>query len=182
MKRILLVLGVMGGLTGVAQAKDWHVDYAHSRLSFVGDQNGEKFTGGFKKFEAKIALDPDHVEMGSISVIVDTASAYAGSPDRDQMLPQKDWFDTSKFPQAQFVSTSLRKIGADQYEAAATLTIKGITHAVTLPFTLVPEGEHWRAQGHVLLVRSDFAVGQGQFAGETYVKLPVDVRIDLVAN
>ena len=98
------------------------------------------------------------------------------------MLPQKDWFDTSKFSQAQFVTTSIRKIGAGHYQAEATLTIKGMMHPVTLPFTLVPEGDHWRAQGKVTLMRDDFSLGQGMFANETYVKHAVDVLVDLVAK
>ena len=182
MKKAALVLGLLAALTGTAQAKDWQIDYAHSHLSFVGDQNGEKFEGGFKKFDAKITLDPDHAETGVIAVTVDTSSAFAGSSDRDELLPQKDWFDTSKFSQAQFVTTSIRKIGAGHYQAEATLTIKGMMHPVTLPFTLVPEGDHWRAQGKVTLMRDDFSLGQGMFANETYVKHAVDVLVDLVAK
>ncbi len=182
MKKLAVVLALLAASAGTAQAKEWQVDYVHSHLSFVGDQNGEKFQGGFKKFEAQITLDPDHAETGAISVTVDAASAYAGSSDRDELLPQKDWFDTSKFPQAQFVTTSIRKIDAGKYQAEATLTIKGMTHPVTLPFTLVPEGDHWHAQGKVTLKRTDFDLGQGMFANETYVKYAVDVSIDLIAK
>ena len=182
MRKLALILALFVVSASTVHAKEWQVDYAHSRLSFVGDQNGEKFQGGFKKFDAKIALDPEHVEAGSISVTVDTASAYAGSSDRDELLPQKDWFDTSKFPQAQFVTTSLRKIGEEKYQAEATLTIKGITRSVSLPFTLVLEGDHWHAQGKVALMRTDFDLGQGMFANEAYVKHAVDVDIDLIAK
>lgn len=184
MKKFLLTCVALAALTQAAHAdpKQWAVDPAHSTLTFTGDQSGEKFIGGFKKFAAQIALDPDHPESGKITVTVDIASAYAGSSDRDGMLPQSDWFDTAKFPQAQFTSTAIRKTGPGQYVADATLTIKGMTKNVTLPFTLVQEGDHWHAQGKVGLKRNDFALGQGSFANENYVKYPVDVIVDLQAK
>jgi polyisoprenoid-binding protein YceI len=165
-----------------SDAKNWQIDYDHSSLGFIGNQNGEQFAGGFKKFTALIAMNPDHPETGKIAVTVDIASVYAGTPDRDQMLPQKDWFDTSHFPQAQFTSTAIRKIGPIQYAVDGNLTIKGFTHFLTLPFTLMSEGDHWHAKGRVTLMRTDFGIGMGSFAGEAYVKHAVDVVIDIVAK
>ena len=196
MRKSFLVLTMLTLLIGVAHAQDvvlfpqtppnppkeWQVDYAHSSLGFIGDQGGQAFSGSFKNFTAHISLDPDHPETGKISVTVDIASATAGSSDRDAMLPQKEWFDTSQFPQAQFISTTIRKIGPGQYVADATLTIKGVTKNVTLPFTLMSEGDHWRAKGHVNVMRNDFSIGTGSFSGESYVKHAVDVVVDIAAK
>jgi len=182
MKKIFLTCVAMMVFISPTHAKDWEVDRAQSKLGFVGNQNGEKFSGGFKNFTAQISFDPDHPETGKIVATIDIASAYAGSADRDSMLPQKDWFDSSKFPQAQFASTSIRQTGPGQYEAAATLSIKGVTKNVTLPFTLTPEGDHWHAEGKVTLMRNEFNLGTGMFVGETYVKNAVDVIVDLVAK
>jgi polyisoprenoid-binding protein YceI len=171
---------------GAPQPTQWQVDYAHSKIGFVGQQDGANFEGGFHKFNAQISLDPDHPETGKAVVTVDLASAYAGSSDRDTMLPQKEWFDTAKFPQAQFVSTSIRKTGPRKYEMDATLTIKGVTKNVTLLFTLSPSKEmgpdYTHADGRVSLMRTDFGVGTGSFSGEDYVKHGVDVVIDLEAK
>ncbi|MDR3450982.1 MAG: YceI family protein [Alphaproteobacteria bacterium] len=182
MKKLILPFLVVMTFSGAVAAKEWQVDPTVSKLTFVGDQSGERFAGGFKQFTAKIDLDPAHPETGKIDVTVNTATAYAGSGDRDAMLPQSDWFNIAKFPQAQFTSTSIRKTGANAYEADATVTIKGITQKVTLPFTLVPEGDHWRAQGHVMLKRSDYGLGMDSFGNENYVKFPVDVAVDIVAK
>jgi len=178
----ILIGAAFLALTGAAHAKDWTVDYAQSKLGFTGNASGETFTGGFKKFTAQISLDPAHPETGKIAVTVDIASAFAGDADRDQMLPQKDWFDTSAFPQAQLTSTAIRKISDGNYQMDATLTLKGVPHPITLPFTLAPEGDHWRAQGHVTLMRTDFQIGQGSYASESYVKHAVDVTVDIIAK
>ncbi|MGB9152166.1 MAG: YceI family protein [Alphaproteobacteria bacterium] len=182
MRKLLLALAALIISFALAQAKDWQIDTAQSKLGFVGDQNGEKFQGGFKKFDAQISFDPDHPDSGKITVTVDIASITTGDDERDAYLPQDGWFHTSVFPTAQFVATTFRKTGENAFEADGALTLKGMTRKLTLPFTLVPETDHWRARGHVILMRNDFSIGTGNFAGEAYVKHEVEVVIDLAAK
>lgn len=182
MKQLFWALIALVSFSMPAQAKDWQVDYAHSKLGFIGDQNGAKFEGAFKKFDAQISFDPEHPDTGKISVTVDLASATTGDDERDSYLPQDAWFHVAAFPTAQFTASKFRKTGANAYEADGALTLKGVTKNLTLPFTLTQEGDHWRAQGRVTLMRTDFAVGQGSFANENYVKHAVDVVVDLAAK
>jgi polyisoprenoid-binding protein YceI len=183
---VCLIAAALAGLcVGMARAQathPWTVDYAHSHLGFTGTQGTDLFEGSFKKFKADIDLDPDHPETGKITVTVDTRTVTTGDSQRDQMLPHADWFYVGEFPQAQFVSTQIHKTGDNGYETQGTLTLKGLSHVITLPFTLTPEGDHWRAQGKVTLVRSDFHIGEGDWADEKIVKLNVDVFFDLVAR
>lgn len=177
---ILIVCSL--GFAPDALAKNWTVDYSNSHLGFIGTQGSASFTGTFKKFTVTIDFDPEKPETGKITATIDMASASAGSDERDSALPQSDWFDTSKFPQAVFTSTSIRKTGDHAYEAVGNLTIKNITKPVTLPFTLTPDGNHMRAQGKAILIRTDFAVGQGQWSNEAFVKHAVDVTVDIAAQ
>jgi polyisoprenoid-binding protein YceI len=181
-KRAALALVFCCAISDPASAKNWAVDYANSKLGFTGTQGSSSFSGSFKIFQAVIDFDPDHPETGKINTSIDMTSATAGSPERDGYLPQPDWFDSQKFAAAQFVSTSIRKTGDHTYIADGTLTIKGVTQPVSLPFTLVQEGDHWRAQGKVTLLRSDFHVGTGEWASESYVKYAVDVTVNLSAK
>jgi len=160
----------------------WIIDYPHSQLTFIGLEGSNAFTGSFKKFQLQVDLDPAHSDTGKISADIDIASATAGSAERDSYLPQPDWFNTAAFPTAHFESTSITKTGDLAYTADGKLTIKGITQPVSLIFTLVPEGDHWRAQGKVTLKRGDFHVGAGEWASETYVKNLVDVMFNVVAT
>ncbi len=180
--RFLVLILVVAGFCGTAQAKSWAVDYAKSHLGFIGKQGDTVFKGSFKSFKADIDFDPDHPETGKISATVDTASASTGDGERDGMLPKSDWFDTAKFPQAQFASTKITKAGTDAYRVDGTLTIKGITKPVILIFRLTQEGDHWRVQGNTALVRTDFHIGEGQWSKDSTVKSGVNVRIDLAAK
>jgi polyisoprenoid-binding protein YceI len=166
----------------MAMAKTWVIDYANSHLGFTGKQNAATFDGTFKKFTATIDFDPDHPETGKIAATIDMTSATTGNSTRDGTLPGPDWFDTRHFPAAQFASSHIVRTGANSYEAQGTLTIKGVTKNVILPFTLTPEGDHWRAKGKAALIRSEFNVGQGEWATEETVAFAVDVNVDLAAK
>jgi polyisoprenoid-binding protein YceI len=180
--KFLLILLIAASFTARADAKTWAVDYTKSKLGFTGMQGGNAFEGSFKNFKTDIDFDPDHPELGTITATIDIASASTGDGEKDGMLPQSDWFDTSKFPQAQFASTQIRKTGTNSYEALGNLMIKGISKSIPLSFTLQQEGDHWRAQGKTTLTRTDFHIGAGQWSSDETVKLGVDVTIDIAAK
>jgi polyisoprenoid-binding protein YceI len=184
MRRILFfcLIATLAGLSGEADAKPWLIDYQHSTLGFTGMQGSSAFEGSFKNFKADVDFDPDHPDKGKISATIDIAGVTTGDSQRDSTLPQADWFDTAKFPQAEFVSTKIGSTGVNSYEAQGTLTIKGISKAITLPFTLSKEGNHWRARGKTTIVRTDFRIGEGQWADNKTVKLAVEVTLDLTAR
>lgn len=182
MRHLALCLAALAMLASPALAKPWVIDKAHSQIAFTGMQGSTAFTGNFKTFDVQIDFDETHPENGKITATIDVSSITAGSTERDGYLPQPDWFDTKKFPQAVFASSSISKTGEHAYLADGTLTIKGSSQPVKLPFTLRNEGDHSRAQGTVSLLRTDYKIGTGDWAKEDYVKHKVDVSIDLSAK
>ncbi|NEU14284.1 YceI family protein [Methylobacterium sp. BTF04] len=166
----------------LGHAADWTVDPAKSRIGFSGEQVGAPFSGRFERFEARISLDPAKPETGQATVLVDLASARTGDVQRDEALPQKDWFDVKTQAMARFESTRIAATGPGAYEAVGTLTIRGQSRAVTLPFRLDLTGDAAHAVGHVDLVRTDFGIGQGPWASGQWVALKVGIDIDLVAS
>lgn len=182
MIRPLLLAGLILLPALAAPAATWQIDPAASRLTFTGTQLGQPFQGRFEKFSASIQFDPAAPEAGGqVAVLVDMASARTGDAQRDGAMPEADWFATSRFAQARFEATRFRRTGADAYEAEGTLTIRDVTRPLILPFTLKPDGDATRAQGTVTLTRSDFGVGQGQWASGQWVALEVAVSFDLKA-
>jgi polyisoprenoid-binding protein YceI len=175
------LLLILLALPSLAAAKAWDIDYSKSQLGFVGKQGETTFNGSFRDYQLAIDLDPERPETGKISAVIKTASATAGSAERDSYLPQSDWFDVSKFPEARFTSTTIHKENA-AYIADGTLTIKNVSRPVTLRFTLTPEGELTRAKGSTNLMRNHFKLGLGDWANENYVKYDVQVVFDVVAK
>jgi polyisoprenoid-binding protein YceI len=164
-----------------ANAPNWTVDFVKSRLGFSGTQTGEPFQGAFSHYNAAIAFDPAHPEASQIKVTVDLSSATTGDTQRDTALPGDDWFDIAHFPRASFASDSIRKKPDGSYEAIGTLNLRGVSHPLTLPFTLDVNGTSAHAKGHATLTRTAFGIGQGQWATADYVALEVGIDIDIVA-
>ena len=160
----------------------WIVDGDASTILFTGRQNDKEFTGRFEDFSARIRLDPDDLSDALIEASVDLASVDAGAGDRNQSLPEAGWFDTDRFPQATFRADTVRAVGEGAYEADGTLTIKGASRPVTLPFTLDVQGDRAVADGQVVIDRSDFGIGQGDFAGPEWVAFEVAVAVHLEAD
>ena len=165
-----------------AAAATWTVDMAKSRLGFTGSQSGASFDGKFTRWDAQIDFDPANPAAGHALVTIDMSSAVTGDAQKDEALPQSDWFDTKTFPKAVFEAKSFRSTGGDAYEADGTLTIRGQGKKVVLPFTLDITGNQAHAKGRLNLIRTDFGVGQGSWKTADYVALEVAVTLDLTAT
>lgn len=165
----------------LAAPAKWTVDKGKSRIEFTGSQVGTEFTGSFSSFDVSIVFDPGDLGAARIKATIDTASAKTGDRQRDDALPSKDWFSVSEFPAAVFESSDIRAAETG-YEAKGTLTLRGVSRDLTLPFSLDISGGRAVADGAVSLVRSDFGVGQGEFASGEWVGLDVKVSVHIEAD
>lgn len=169
---------------GMTNVRKWNVIHSESSLAFRPKQMGAEFKGTFSLFAADIAFDPDNLAASKVVVNVDISSARTEASDRDEALKGKDWFDVTQFPSAKFETTAFRKTGDKTYEAEATLTIRGISVPITLPFTLDitkrgSEGDRAVVDGTVTLDRSKFQLGIGELADTSVIanEVPVDIHI-----
>lgn len=168
--------------TPALAAPSWLIDQAQSKLGFTAQQGDEKFSGGFKQFTIDLRFSADDLAHSAIKATIATGSAFAGSSERDSALPESSWFDVAHFPQAVFASDSIKAVGKDQYLAEGKLTIRGISKAVQLPFTLTTENGKTHAVGNTIIQRNDYGVGQGEYASDGWIKFPVTVAIDIWAK
>jgi polyisoprenoid-binding protein YceI len=165
-----------------APAARWAVDSAASKLGFKGAMNGEAFTGVFKRWSADIAFDPKNLPGSKAAVSVDVGSAATGDADRDQAMPTADWFAAAKFPKATFVTSSIKNTGGDHYVAQGMLSIRGASRPAALPFTLDIAGDTAKMNGELVLDRTAFGVGQGQWANGQVVDTKVTVVVAVTAR
>lgn len=177
---VALVLTAAASAPGAAAG--WQVDSQASHLTFVGTQSGSSFEGHFGKFVAEIDFDPANPAAGHILVRIDMTSAATGQRERDEALPQPEWFDVKNFPEARFEAKGLRATSPGTFEAPGQITIRGVSKPLLLPFTFHRDGDTARATGQVVLVRSDFGIGQGPWASDQWVGTKVTVNFDLVAR
>lgn len=178
----LAITGALMAPTAHAAATSWIVNTQKSQIGFSDVQTGKKFTGHFTKFSATVTFNPKAPAAGHAKVVINMCTARAGSVQRNEALPQPNWFDCKAFPTATFTATSFKSDGGANYTAIGTLKIRNITKPISMPFTFVPHGKQADITGQVTLNRTDFGVGQGIWANGNWVGLNVQVMIKLVAT
>jgi len=182
LRSLVAASALLAAASASAKAATWTIDPAKSQLGFTGSENGAAFSGHFGKFSGTIVFDPANPGAGHADVTIATGSATTGDQQKDGAMPDSDWFAADKYPQAHFVATTFKATGTGAYEAVGTLTIRGVTKPLTLPFTLAISGDTAKADGSVQLIRTEFGVGQGAWSTAQYVALQVSVSFDIVAE
>jgi len=149
---------------------------AQSEIVFVSKQMGVPVEGRFQKFSAKIAFNPSKPDQANIAFTVDMTSATLGVKETDAELPKAEWFNTAKFAQATFQSTSVKALGAGKFEVAGKLSIKGATQTVLVPVTLTQAGANTTAVGAFALKRLAFKIGDNEWSDTSMVADDVQVK------
>lgn len=180
MRALLAVLLV--SLASPAAATSWTVVPDRSSLTFAAAWDGRTVDGRFPRFDARIRFDPARLADASIMVDIDLAAATTSDRTVNSSLPQADWFDVRRASTARFVSTDVRSTGPGRFVAAGTLTLRGRTVPVSLPFTLAIEGNVATVQGETRLDRRLFGIGAESDPKGQWVGFAVPVRLRLVAT
>lgn len=152
---------------------------AQSEIVFTSRQLGVPVEGRFKRFEAQVAFDPKKPEAGRIDFTVDLASASLGVAEVEAELVKPDWFHTARFPQARFVSRSIKALGGGRFEVAGQLNLKGTARDLVVPVALSQTGGTTTATGQFTLQRLAFKIGDGEWADTSMVANDVQVRFKL---
>ncbi len=160
----------------------WAVDKPASKLSFSSSVSGAPFTGSFRSWDAVIHFDPNDLVHSDVTATIDVGSAVTGDKDRDAELPDQDFFWSSHFPKATFVARGFRMVGPGRYVAPGTLTLRGVSRPLTLPFSLAITGPSAKMNAEVALDRLAFGVGQGEWKATDTVPAQVKVDISLSAH
>jgi polyisoprenoid-binding protein YceI len=175
------MIGLLVALAaGPAVADRWLVDRERSRLGFEIVETGNLVGGQFARWTADIRYDPAAPAAARVRVEVETASAATGESRRDQLMTGPDWLDSSRSAVAVFEAEGFRALGGDRFETTGTLRLRDGVRPLTLAFTLALDGEEARTRGRATLVRTQFGIGHGQWAG--VVGFDVVVTVDLVAR
>jgi polyisoprenoid-binding protein YceI len=119
--------------------------------------------------------------MSRADLEIDLGSIDLASEEAETEVKRAGWFDTGKFPVAQFQSTAMNALGGDKYEVVGKLTLKGIVKELSIPVVLRtdPSGNSV-VEGQFTLKRLEFRIGSGQWADPAVVSDDVLVRVRLV--
>jgi polyisoprenoid-binding protein YceI len=97
--------------------------------------------GGFRNVNGTLVYDRENPANSSVEAVIDTATMTStGLDQRDNHLRSGDFLDIENFPHITFKSTRV-EVGSDNTRAKVygDLTIRGVTHPVTLDVELLGE-------------------------------------------
>ena len=157
------------------------LDPRKSKVSFVFRQMNVPVEGAFKRFNGRIGFDPAKPAAARAEIEIDLASIDAGSPEANDEVGGKLWFDTKAHPAARFVATSIRPLGNNRFDVAGRMTIKGRTRDVVAPFSFKQEANRGIFDGAFTLKRADFAIGEGVWADFETVANEIQIKFHFEA-
>jgi polyisoprenoid-binding protein YceI len=183
-----LALALVLALSVAASAADWKVDPDHSAAHFsIRHMMVAQVGGMFPAVNGTVSFDGD--TPTAFAITIDVNSIDTGVAKRDAHLKTSDFFDAQAYPEMTFKSSKV-EAAADGYTVLGTLTIKGVSREVSLPFVGLGEShvDPWGntrrgGQARLTLDRRDYKVdwnapldGGGFMVGND-VNLVVDIEI-----
>jgi len=153
---------------------------AQSEVRFTAKQMGVPMQGMFTKLTGSVQWNAAKPEASRIRLEIPVASATVGAPEMDEELPKAEWFAASQFPTAVFESSAVHALGANRFEVAGTLSIKGVKLPVKTQATVLPnaadKGATSSATGSLDIARLAYKIGQGSWGDTSVVADPVQIQ------
>ncbi len=131
-----------------------------SSVTFSIRNAGLEVRGTLDSIRADVSFHAGDLAGSRVTATADPATLRTGIGIRDKHLQQQDFFDAAHHPRIRLASTGFRQTGKDDFVGRFDLTIKGITRAVTLPFTRSRTGGTTTYRGRFQLDRLDFNLGE----------------------
>src|SRR5690606_15094722 len=105
-----------------------------------------------------------HPERASARVEVEVASFDLGDPEYNKEVLKPEWFDAATYPQASFVSRSVKVITPQQLQVTGVLTLKGRSETAVVPLTVATDGNGYVFSGELPIKRTAFRIGEGEWS------------------
>jgi len=177
--RYIGLASLLIGISLPAVAAEWH-DTADSRLTFEVTFEGVPTQGEFRDFDVDLEFDPDCPESGTLRVTVNLKAADMGDPDMNNVLFDPAWLDVAQFTEAVFVSDVISEPQPGEFIATGTLDLKGTVKTVLVPFSWTGSANQATLHGNLVLQRTTFDVGSGEWA--TGDAIGTDVKLDFTVQ
>lgn len=97
--------------------------------------------GGFNDFDGSFTFDEKNPAADKVNVTINTNSVDTNHAERDKHIRSADFLNVTKFPQATFTSTEVKKDGDDEFDITGNLTLNGVTKPVKLEAKLMGQGD-----------------------------------------
>lgn len=119
-----------------AASASYRYDTVHSQVLFSIDHDGySRPFGRLHIAKGWLRFDPDDWSTATTELDIDIASLDMGDTAWNAAVCKPDLLDCTRDPYAHFVSTRVERIDAHHGVLHGTLTLRGISQPISLPFT-----------------------------------------------
>jgi polyisoprenoid-binding protein YceI len=165
-----------------AQGQKYLITPQNSKIEFTGSKVTGKHDGSFGDFSGQVDY-AGNPEQSRVNIAMKTDSLTTDTPDLTKHLKTADFFDVAKFPEATFVSTSIKPGGEKgaSHTITGNLTLHGVTKAVTFPATINVTPDVATVDSTFSINRKDFGIN---YAGQAdnLIRDDVVLKLTIKAN
>lgn len=173
MKRIAALL-VLTLSAPCAPAEEWRMQEG-SELLFEATWETETVPGRFRKFDVQLGTGDGNLVGSRLTVTVQLEGADMDDPDINEAIVDAEWFAVNQHPVATFTSDAIEEGADGGYLAPGHLELKGVRLPVDVPFQWSESDDSAEMSGDLIIDRTRFNVGSGEWAnGDT---IGIDVRV-----
>ena len=172
-----LLISVAFALQSRAQVPVFEINHADSTVKFAVSAS-VPIAGTFDKWDASVTFTSADFSTGVLDIKIQAESVNTGNGMKDGKLKSKDFFDVKDSPLITFHSTKVIQTGPTTLEYDGDFTIRGVTKAEKLTFTIIGKGTGAGSiTGTMAFDRKDY----GMNSGIPFIKIAdrVEVTVDL---
>jgi polyisoprenoid-binding protein YceI len=114
-------------------------------------------SGAFTSMKGDISFDANDLASSKFNITIDVNSIATGNGMKNIKAKNETWFNADKYPAITFVSSKVAK-AASGYEVVGTLTMRGVSKQITIPFTFANN----TFTGSFSVNRLDYKVGDDE--------------------
>lgn len=166
MKHLFRSCLLAGLLLAPAVAETYTIDPSHSNVTFRIRHLLSEMEGRFNDFGGTIDFDPAKPEAAKVNLTVQVKSIDTANVKRDDHLRSKDFFEVEAFPQATFVSTSVKRVDEKNLEVSGDFTLHGVTKPMTVKVRIYGPAD--TAAGKRMGAGTEFKVDRRVFGVNSY--------------
>lgn len=148
-----------------------------SKIEFKVKNLGFTVSGSFSGLSGTILFDPQNLSSSNIAVSVDASSVNTDNTMRDDHLRGESYFDVTKYPRINFVSTRITTANRGSFLVSGKLTIKNVSKEISFPFFAKAVNGGYEFKGSFTINRRDFDVG-----GLSIISDMLTVDLDVLTN
>lgn len=172
----LMVVAALIAAAGAAHAACWQTTETPPPVTFTATQAGAPINGRFLEYQGRLCL-PDADGSGRAEVDINTGSIDMGVPEFDAEMRGPLWFDSKRWPRAEFRADRVEHVDGNRYRISGKLTIRDVTRPFSAEVEVTPAADTLEVAGQIELSRLAFDVGHGEWSDTRWVGDKVTVHL-----